>query len=331
MSVTSKRLRSPAGVWLFFSANSLFSRQYQEASRLFCRYQTDMPSVLADFVAHVSVEQTEWEHPTKARILLNEAQLVIAKSEDDKIILAHDQIFDITLDTLPPFVDPLPGTPVTVAYEQQGRRTTAVIAAPERTAHKFQTVLFKAILNGTYTKLKHPEKVGGRVLNTDFCAGLLSLETDCVKIDTEEGPVIISLDSVIDFSREQRPIDGTDRPAIVVSHMNDGEAMTTAAAVESARKLSLLGRYLRQQYQPLLDSLRQLTLSEQETEALTTIYTVGDTEVSLPSVLQTDPKRAKQLLQALHSKALIESGQHGPVLTAKGQIVVNEYLERVNE
>ncbi len=290
-----------------------------------------MPSVLADFVAHVTAEQTDWEQPTKARVLLNEAQLVIAQSEEEKLVLSHDQIFDVTVDSLPPFVDPLPGTPVTVAYEHADRRTTAVIAAPDDTVKKFHSVLFKAILNGTYTKLKHPEKVGGRVLDTDFRAGLLALETEAVKIDTEEGPVTISLDSVVDFSREQRPIEGTERPVIVVSHMNDGEAMTTAAAVESPRKLSLLGRYLRQQYQPILESLRELTLSEPETEALTTIYTVGDTDASLSGVLQTEPKRVKQLLQALHSKGLIESGQHGPVLTAKGQIVVNEYLERINE
>ncbi len=290
-----------------------------------------MPSVLADFVAHVTVEQTDWEQPTQARILLNEAQLVIAQGADETVVISHDNLFDITLDSLPPFVDPVPGVPVTVAYEQAGRRTTAVIAAPEETARKFHTVLFKAILNGTYLKLKHPEKVGGRVLNTFFRAGLLSLEAEAVRIDTEDGPVTIPLDSVTDFNRESRPVDGRERPVIVVSHVRDGEAMTTAAAVESPRKLSLLGRYLRRTYQPILDSLRRLTLSEQETEALTTIYTVGDTDASLPSVLQTEPKRVKQLLQALHSKGLIESGQQGPVLTAKGQIVVNEYLERINE
>ena len=43
-----------------------------------------------------------------------------------------------------------------------------------------------------------------------------------------------------------------------------------------------------------------------------------------------DERTVRQLLQALHDRGLIQSGEHCPVLTAKGQIVGNEYLEQVN-
>jgi helix-turn-helix protein len=113
--------------------------------------------------------------------------------------------------------------------------------------------------------------------------------------------------------------------------MDNGEALETVAATDSTRKLSILGRYLRGTYQTLLSSLQQLSLADSETEALTTIYSTGDMDVDLPSVLGMEPKTVKQVLQSLHGNGLIESGDSGPVLTAKGQIVVNEYLERINE
>lgn len=289
-----------------------------------------MPSVLADFTGYATVEPKDWERPTQVRILLNETQLVLAVNEEDKLVISLNQIFDITINSLPQVVDPMPGTPVTVAFTHEESRTTVVVSADEQTSEKFYTVLFKAILNGTYTTLKHPAKVGGRVLDTPFEAGILSLETSGVQFDTNEGPVRIPLDAVVDFSREKRAVDGEQRPVLVVSHISTGESLTSVAAIENPRKLSLLGRYLRQQYQPVIDSLRTLELTEQETEALTTIYSVGDMDVSLPSVLDTDPQTAKRILHSLHEKGLVESGAGAPVLTAKGQIVVNEYLERVN-
>lgn len=289
-----------------------------------------MPSVLADFVAYVFVETEEWDGPQKGRVLVNETQLVVAIDEDQKTVISLDTIFDINIGHKPQFVDSMPGTPVTVGFTAENTRATAVVSTDEQTSEKFRAVIFKAILNGTYTMLKHPAKVGGRVLDTEFEASLLALQSGSVSFDTDEGPLQISLDSVIDFSRETRTVDGDERLVLVVSHVDTGEAMTTVAAMDSARKLSLLGRYMRRRYQRVINSLEQLTLSEQETEVLTTLYSVGDSDISLPGVLGLEPKMVKQLLTSLHENGLIESGDHGPVLTARGQIVVNQYLERVN-
>jgi helix-turn-helix protein len=112
--------------------------------------------------------------------------------------------------------------------------------------------------------------------------------------------------------------------------VDNGEALTTLAATDSPRKLSILGRYLRQTYDTVLESLQRISLSESETETLATLYSTGDMDVSLTSVLEKNPETVKRILHALHQKGLIESGEHNPVLTAKGQIVVNQYLERVN-
>ncbi|QCC50930.1 CheF family chemotaxis protein [Halapricum salinum] len=289
-----------------------------------------MSSVLADFPGRFSVAGSERDGPAEGRIVLGEDRLVLAASEDDRVTIPLSAVFDVVSGNEAAMLDAIPGTPVTVAYENETSRTTAVVAAEEATIGKFTTVLFKALLNGTRVTLQHPAKVGGRVLDTAFKGGLLTLKSGGVVFDTDEGPVTIPLSSIVDFDRETRAVDGTDRPVLVVSHVDTGEALTTLAATDSPRKLSILGRYLRQTYDTVLESLQQLSLSEPETETLATLYSAGDMDVSLTSVLDEGPQTVKRILHALHQKGLIESGENAPVLTAKGQIVVNQYLERVN-
>lgn len=289
-----------------------------------------MPSVLADFVGYFTVETEDWDSPNEGRVLLSETQLVLAKNEDEKSTIPLSTVFDINEGSSPKFVDPMPGRPVTIGFQSNGSRATAVVSADEQTSKKFGAVLFKAILNGTYMTLKHPSKIGGRVMDSEFQGGIMSLAANEVKFDIDEGPVIIPLDGIVDFGREERSIDGTDQPVLIISHMNNGEALETIAATDSNRKLSILGRYLRSTYQDVIQSLQEISLSEPETEALTTIYSTGDMDIKLPNVLDMNPKKVKRILHTLHDKGLIESGDNGPVLTAKGQIVVNEYLERVN-
>jgi len=290
-----------------------------------------MPSVLADFTGRFSVAGSERDGPTDGRVLLGETQLVLAASEDDRETIPLTDVFDVTLGNAATMIDPMPRSPLTIAYRNGSSRTTAVVAAEESTTERFRSVLFKALLNGTSVTLKHPAKIGGRVLDTPFTGGLLSLNSSGVAFDTEDGPVTIPLSSVVDFDRETRTVDGRDRPVLVVVHMDTGQALTTVAATESTRDLSLLGRYLRRTYDSVLDSIQALSLSDAETETLAALYSTGDTDVSLSAVVDADPQAIKRLLHALHEKGLIESQDGGPVLTAKGQIVVTQYLERVND
>jgi helix-turn-helix protein len=237
----------------------------------------------------------------------------------------------VNVGSVPNVFDPLPGSPVTVAYNRGGDYRVALIASDESAIRKFSTVLFKVLLNGTHATIKHPAKLGGRVLDTETRGALLSLENNSVRFETEEGAVVIELDSVIEFSKEDRGLTSDTEAIISVDHMENREAMTTFAAIKSSRKLGLLGRYIRKEYRKLRESLSALSLSETETEVLTAIYSVGDQDLSLVSMLDVDGSEAKRILHSLHEDGLIESGNHGPILTPKGQVVVNQYLERVNE
>jgi len=289
-----------------------------------------MPTVLADFAAYLAVERDDWDTPTRGRVILEESQLVLVAGEGDRLTVPVRSIFDVSVETLPRVFDSMPGRPVTVAYREGSTRAAVAVAADEETVSKFTTVLFKMLLNGTPVTVRHPAKVGGRVVDSAFRGGLLSVTTSAVEFETEEGPVTVPLRSVIDFDRETRDVNGEDRPVLVASHMDNGEALGTVAAMDSARKLSILGRYLRRHYQQVLASLEDIQLSDPETETLATIYSTGDMAVSLTSVLNEDASTVRRLLHALHEKGLVASEDGNPVLTAKGRIVVTQYLERVN-
>jgi helix-turn-helix protein len=289
-----------------------------------------MASVLADFTGRFVAEAADFEGPVEGRVVLGNDQLVLAASDDERVPVPLDSVFDINVGYQPKAFDPIGGTPVTVAYRDGHDRVAAVVAADENTVEKFATVLFKATLNGTAVTIKHPAKVGGRVMDSEFKGGILALDSGTVKFETDEGPVAIGLDDVVDFDREKRDVDGEVRPLLIVSHVDTGEAMTTLAATDSTPKLSILGRYLQRTYRKRMASLENLSLSEPETETLATLYSARGMDVSLGSVLGVSPKKVKRILHALHQKGLIESEDGGPVLTAKGQIVVNHYLERVN-
>ncbi|WP_336325639.1 CheF family chemotaxis protein [Halovenus sp. HT40] len=289
-----------------------------------------MSSVLADFTAQFAVEADGIETPTTGRLVLRKDQLVLAATADEQLAIPLSAVFDIRTGSVPQLFDPLPGTPVTVAFERAGGKEVALIATDEPTVRKFTTILFKTILNGTHATIKHPAKLGGRVLDAGFRSAVLAVERERLTFETGRGPVVVALDGVIDFSREQRTIDGLDRSVVVVDHVRTGDTITTVAATDSARTLSVLGRYLRREYDKQMATLRELSLSEAETELLTTLYSTGDRQVSLASVLGTDPDQIRKLLHALHEKGLVESGEHAPILTSTGQIVVTQYLERVN-
>jgi helix-turn-helix protein len=289
-------------------------------------------ATLADFVGKFDAEVSGWDDPKEGRVILGEHQLVLAAEKDDKVSIPLSSVFDINFDANPQIFDPLPGTPLTVAYEHDGGRSVAVIASEEATALKFHTVLFKTILNGTGVVIKHPARRGGRVTNMLFHSGTLSLSQGGVRLTSDNATVQIEPSAVTAFDRETRDVSGKNRPIFVVRHMQDGTALTTLVATNSNRTLSLLGRYLRRHYDELMSSLAGINLTEVEIETLVTIYSTGGGSVGvLAGVVDAGPRGIKKLLQSLHDDALVRPTDGGAELTTRGQVVVNHYMDRVNQ
>ena len=286
-------------------------------------------SVIADFVATFNSEASARAQPVKGRILLSEKRLVLA-GDEGKVTIALASIFDIAVGQVPDGLGDFFSSTVTVAFERDGNRMVAAIEADDDKIAKFTTVLFKAILNGTDMTVKHPARVGGRVTGESFKPSKLFLEPERVRFRRADDDVNIDLSTVSDFNRLTRDINGTEQAVLAVRHLNDGQAALSLAAMDSPRKMSILGRYLRLEYSDLMADLEDVSLSGDQIELLVAVYSTGPS-VSLANVLDMDSSQLTMVLNALRDDELVVDGGNGPKLTPKGRVVVSKHLEDVNE
>jgi len=289
-------------------------------------------SVIADFVAKFDSDMLARSDPVKGRILLSKKRLVLAANNENKLTIPLSSIFDIAVGQIPEDIDGFFDSTVTVAFQRNNRQFTAVVETDDDKVEKFSTVLFKAILNGTDVTVKHPARVGGRVMDEQFTPGKLVMKPKLVQFNTETGSLQIPLSSVTEFSRSTRKIGNNNRPVLEVRHMNGGQSMLTMAAVSSSRKMSILGRYLRLEYSDLMAELEEIDLSKDEKEILVALYSgTGGEGISLPQIVNKEPANVTILLNRLEDDELVVDSEDGTKLTPKGQVVVSNHLEDVNE
>ncbi|WP_284010782.1 CheF family chemotaxis protein [Haloarcula pelagica] len=288
-------------------------------------------SVIADFVAKFNSEVASRGDPIRGRVVLSQKRLVLAASENDKLTISLDSIFDIAIGQVPPDLGNFFDSTVTVAFERNGKRLVAAIEADNDKIEKFGTVLFKAIVNGTETTVKERARVGGRVSDEPFRSARLFLTPGTVEFRRDGETFAVDLETVTDFDRTSREINGSSRPVLVVRHMQDGQAITTLAAIPSARKMSILGRYLRREYSELMEELQKVELTRDKKEVLVAMYSTGDMGgMPLASILGKDSSQVSMVLQDLDSDGLVQDGDDGPTLTPKGKVVASRHLEDVN-
>lgn len=288
-------------------------------------------SIIADFVAQFDSSVATRAEPTKGRVLLSEKRLVLAVNSNDRLTIPLRSISDVAVGHVPDEIQGFFESTVSVAFDVQGRRHKAVVEAEDSTIQKFATVLFKAVLNGTRMSVKHPARIGGRVTDESFTPCQLFLRPGSVRFKTDSELVEIELATVTKFSQSNREINGGEQPVLELQHMPTGEAMVTMAAMDTPRKMTILGRYLRLEYTELMNELKDVEIGSDEKEILTAIYSGGGQEgVSLAGIVDIDPSNVTMVLNRLEKKELVVDTASGTRLTPKGQIVVNRHLEEVN-
>jgi len=280
-------------------------------------------TVIADFVARFSLDTFDSPDPVKGRIVLSRKRLVLATG-DSKTTVPLSAIFDINLGQVPDELESFFQDTITIAYRRDDRRRTAVVEAGGEEVSRFKTVLFKAELNGTPVRAKHPARVGGRVTNSSFRSAKLKLEPGRVRF-AGSNPVTVDLANVTHFQKADRDIG----PVLVVRHAEKGQSVTSEFGLDSDRKLNLLGRYLRLEYSELAKEAEDVSTSEDEMEALVAIYS-GARSGDLAGTLGVDSSRVTMLLNDLREKGLIDEGEKGLSLTASGQLLVSDRIESVN-
>ncbi|MDG5775531.1 CheF family chemotaxis protein [Haloarculaceae archaeon H-GB1-1] len=287
-------------------------------------------SVIADFVAKFNSEATSQVDPVKGRILLSQKRLVLAASaRDDKLTIPLSKIFDIAVGHVPPDLGDFFNSTVTIAFDHKDRRIVAAVEASDEKIQKFSTVLFKAILNGTEMTIKHPARMGGRITDNAFEGARLFLKPKAVQFKRKGKPFTIELASVTDFQRVSREIAGSERPVLTVRHQSGGQAITSLAATSSARKMNILGRYLRLEYSDIMEEIGDISLSDDEKQMLVAIYSTSQ-GMPLADILNKEASEVTMMLSDLRDDGLVEDAPEGPTLTPKGKIVASNFLEDVN-
>ena len=287
-------------------------------------------SIIADFVGSFNSEKSARAEPIKGRILLSQKRLVLA-SDKGKTQIPLSSIYDVAVGQVPDELGDFFNSTVTVAFERNDNRFVAAIEAEDDTIEKFNSVLFKVLLNGTESTVKHPARIGGRVTGAEFTPAKLFLQPREIEFRRSENSFRIKLSTVTGFERLTRDIAGSNRPVLAVKHNQGGQSILSLAALPSSRKMNVLGRYLRREYREVMEEIRDIELSDAETEILVAIYSAGDMDgLPLASILDREASEVEMLRGQMESKGLVVDGEDGLQLTPAGRVVVNNHMEDIN-
>jgi helix-turn-helix protein len=284
-------------------------------------------SAIADFVTSFIPNTATHAEPVRGRVVMSKRRIVLA-TEDEKTTIPLNGVFDVQHETAPGDLAEFFDDTVTVGYERDGDRHVAVIEGGGDTVERFVVLVFKGLLNGAKVHVKHPARRGGRITDRSFESGGLAVSDGTVAIKGGVG-TRIDISTVTHFERVEREVGGTSRQLLSVRHMGDTGPITTELALDSGRRMNLLGRFIRLRYTHLKQDLESVDLTDEETEALVAIYSSGPS-ANLATVLGIDASQLTFHLNNLIDKGLVEDDQDGTRLTSMGQAAVSEHIEDVN-
>ena len=285
-------------------------------------------SVVADFVGRVHTPSVASDDPVTGRVVLSQRRLVVA-TDNGKETIPLSQVFDVVVGTVPGDLRSFFSDSVTVAYDRDGSRHAALIEGEPDDMDRFVRLLFTALLRNVTVTVRHPAKVGGRVTDADDHRASVSTAPGAIEFVDCPEPFAVDLAAVIDYERTDRTLNGTKRPALVFRHVTDGRTVSSIATVPNERALNVLGRYIKLEYDDVLEELESFDPTEEQLEVLVSIYSAGG-EADVADVLTGDVTQTSMILDALREENLVADGESGATLTRKGQTVVNSYLESVN-
>jgi len=284
--------------------------------------------IIADFVGHFFVTDMEREDPIRGRIVMSPKRLVLV-GDDHKVTVPTESMFDVAVGHVPPEMHEFFSDSITIAYRTDEGRRMVIVEAESDTVDKFATVLFKAHLNGRTVTVEHPARRGGRVVDSPSRKAKLSVDAGELAFAGPEVEFTVDLATVTDFEKETRALGGERRPALSIRHIPQTTALVSVVALPSERVLNLLGRYVRLEYSDIVESLQDVSLSDEEVEVLVAIYSAGE-GVDPLEVVAADASRTTMVLNGLREKELVVDSDGGTALTPKGRVVVNSRLEEIN-
>ncbi|MDZ5809912.1 CheF family chemotaxis protein [Halorubrum sp. AD140] len=285
-------------------------------------------SVVADFVGRVHAPDVGSDEPVTGRVLLSQRRLVLA-TDDATVTVPLSSVFDVVVGTVPGDLRSFFSDSVTVAYERDGARRSALVEGEPNDMDRFTRLLFSALLRGVTVTVRHPAKVGGRVTDASDRTASVALSPGAIGFVDCPEPFRVDLSTVIDYERTNRTIGGTKRPALVFRHTSDARTVTSIATVPNERTLNVLGRYIKLEYADVRADLESFDPTEEQLEILVSIYSAGG-EADVADVVTGDVTQTSMVLETLRDAELLVDGESGAALTRKGRMIVTSYLESVN-
>ncbi|ELZ48856.1 hypothetical protein C464_05580 [Halorubrum coriense DSM 10284] len=285
-------------------------------------------SVVADFVGRVHAASLGSDEPATGRVLLSQRRLVLA-TDDGKETVPLSRVFDVVVGSVPGELRSFFNDSVTIAYERDGSRRSALVEGEPDDMDKFVRLLFTALLRNVTVTVRHPAKVGGRVTDATDHRASVSVSPGEIRFDDCPDPFTVDLSSVIDYERTDRTVGGKKRPALVFRHVADERTVTSITTVPNERALNILGRYIKIEYDEAMEELDSFDPTEEQMEILVSIYSAGG-EANIADVVTGDVTQTSMILDTLRDENLVADGDSGAALTRKGQMIVSSYLESVN-
>ncbi|MEZ3162863.1 CheF family chemotaxis protein [Halorubrum sp. RMP-47] len=285
-------------------------------------------SVVADFVGRVHAASLESDEPATGRVLLSQRRLVLA-TDDGKETVPLSRVFDVVVGSVPGELRSFFNDSVTIAYERDGSRRSALVEGEPDDMDKFVRLLFKTLLRNVTVTVRHPAKVGGRVTDATDHRASVSVSPGEIRFGNCPEPFTVDLSAVIDYERTDRTVGGKKRPALVFEHVADDRTVTSITTVPNERALNILGRYIKIEYDEAMEELESFDPTEEQLEILVSIYSAGG-EANIADVVTGDVTQTSMILDTLREERLVADGDSGTTLTRKGQMIVSSYLESVN-
>lgn len=285
-------------------------------------------SVVADFVGRVHAASLQTDEPVTGRVLLSQKRLVLA-TDDGKETIPLARVFDVVVGSVPGDLRSFFNDSVTVAYDRDGSRRSALVEGEPEDMDRFVRLLFKLLLRNVTVTVRHPAKVGGRVTDATDHRASVSVSPGEIRFDDCPEPFTVDLSAVIDYERTDRTLGGKKRPALVFRHVADDRTVTSITTVPNERALNILGRYIKIEYDEAMEDLDSFDPTEEQMEILVSIYSAGG-EANIADVVTGDVTQTSMILDSLREAGLVADGESGTTLTRKGQMIVSSYLESVN-
>jgi Uncharacterized conserved protein len=158
----------------------------------------------------------------------------------------------------------------------------------------------------------------------------LRLSDTAVHLSDGNKTLTTSVDDVIGVEHEHREFRDTRRPTLAIDHTPDEATVTTFLTLLEKQDLMLLSQFIQLNYSQVTDDVSDLDLSMTETQALVALYSAGG-NAPLDMILTGEDSEQDELLQTLKDQNLVIKEGDDLQLTSRGEVVVTEEIEAVNQ